>query len=416
MTTPDQPTPAPGSGRAHRQLAIFGELLRSLLPAARRETNFPAYLQHRLGRDKRFGSRDRRIYRALTYAAVRHLPWIEAAPASLQPDLALWLAGDEPTLASLRAELLAGWPALPATPAEQAALLAARLGQAVTVDQLFPDWLTAEAPALTDVARDLLLTRSPLWLRLQTSDPAAVDTWLGREGIPFRHHPLLPDARALLVETDVARSPLHEAGAFEIQDLGSQLILAIAAPAPGTRWLDACAGAGGKTLQLARLLGPAGHVDATDIRPAALAELRTRAARAGLANVATLPAPPAADRLYDGVLVDAPCSGSGTWRRSPHLRWQTAAADLRRQHERQLAILTQNAAHVRPGGRLVYATCSLARTENEGTVAAFLAAHPDFRVAPPADSFGCTVGELGTAILPHVHDTDAFFVSVLERR
>ncbi len=186
MTTPDQPTPAPGSGRAHRQLAIFGELLRSLLPAARRETNFPAYLQHRLGRDKRFGSRDRRIYRALTYAAVRHLPWIEAAPASLQPDLALWLAGDEPTLASLRAELLAGWPALPATPAEQAALLAARLGQPVTGDQLFPEWLTAEAPELTGVARDLLLTRSPLWRRLQTSDPAAVDTWLGREGIPFR--------------------------------------------------------------------------------------------------------------------------------------------------------------------------------------------------------------------------------------
>ena len=98
MTTPDQFHPAPGSGRAHRQLAIFGELLRSLAPAAHREANFPAYLQHRLGRDKRFGSRDRRIYRALAYAAVRHLPWIEAAPASLQPDLALWLAGDEPTL------------------------------------------------------------------------------------------------------------------------------------------------------------------------------------------------------------------------------------------------------------------------------------------------------------------------------
>ncbi len=416
MTTPDQSAPVPGSGRAHRQLAIFGELLRSLAPAARREANFPAYLQHRLGRDKRFGSRDRRIYRALAYAAVRHLPWIEAAPASLQPDLALWLAGDEPALASLRTELLADWPALPAAPAAQAALLAARLGQPLTADQLFPDWLAAEAPALTGAARDLLLTRSPLWLRLQTSDPSVVDAWLGREGIPFRRHPLLPDARALLVETDVARSPLHEAGAFEIQDLGSQLILALTAPAPRTRWLDACAGAGGKTLQLARLLGPAGHVDATDIRPAALAELRTRAARAGLANVATLPAPPPADRLYDGVLVDAPCSGSGTWRRSPHLRWQTTAADLRRQHERQLAILAQNAAHVRPGGRLVYATCSLARTENEGTVAAFLAAHPDFRVIPPADSFGCAAGELGTAILPQVHDTDAFFVGVLARR
>ncbi len=413
---PDQSYSAPGSGRAHRQLAIFGELLRSLAPAARREANFPAYLQHRLGRDKRFGSRDRRIYRALAYAAIRHLPWIEAAPAPLQPDLALWLAGDEPALAALRSELLAGWPALPAAPADQAALLSARLGHPLSTDQLFPVWLAAEAPAFTGPARDTLLTRSPLWLRLQTEDPAAVDAWLQREGIPFRRHPLLPDARALLIEVDVARSALHDAGAFEVQDLGSQLILALAAPAAGTRWLDACAGAGGKTLQLARLLGPSGHVDATDIRSAALAELRARAARAGLTNIRTLAATPTAGALYDGVLVDAPCSGSGTWRRSPHLRWQTTAADLHAQHERQHAILSQNAAHVRPGGRLVYATCSLARTENEGTVAAFLAAHPDFRVIPPTESFGCVVGEFGTSILPHVHDTDAFFVSVLERR
>ncbi len=416
MTTPDQSTPASSSGRAPRQLAIFGELLRGLAPAARRERNFPSYLQHRLSRDKRFGSRDRRLYRALAYAAIRHLPWIEVAPESLRPDLALWLGAEEPALASLRTAILADWPPLPAAPAEQATVLAARLGRPLTVEQLFPDWLTTEAPALTGPARDILLSRPPLWLRLQTADPVAVDTWLQLEGIPFRHHPLLPDARGLLIEADVARSALYEAGTFEVQDLGSQLILALAAPAPGTRWLDACAGAGGKTLQLARLLGPSGKIDATDIRTEALAELRTRATRAGLANIATLAAPPAADRLYDGVLVDAPCSGSGTWRRAPHLRWQTTSADLQRHHERQLAILGDHAARVRPGGRLVYATCSLARTENEGTVAAFLAAHPNFLVIPPADSFGCAVGPLGVSILPHQHDTDAFFVSVLERK
>jgi len=413
-SAPQSAFPVPS--RANRQLAIFGELLPEIVHLARREPAFPSLFQKRLGHDKRFGSRDRRIYRALAYAAVRHLPWIETAPADLRPSIALWLAGDEPVLAPLRAALLADWSPLPATPTEQAAALAARLGRPVTVDQLFPAWLATEAPSITGPARDILLTRAHLWLRLQTSDPAAVDTWLRAEDIPFRTHPLLPDARALLIETDIARSPLHESGAFEIQDLGSQLILALAAPQPGTRWLDACAGAGGKTLQLARLLGPAGHVDATDIRPAALAELRTRATRAGLTNIATLAAPPPADRLYDGVLVDAPCSGSGTWRRSPHLRWQTTADDLRRHHERQLAIFSANAAHVRPGGHLVYATCSLARTENEGTVANFLAAHPNFRVIPPADPLGCAVGEFGTAILPHTHDTDAFFMSQLVRR
>jgi 16S rRNA (cytosine967-C5)-methyltransferase len=415
MLPSDSQPSVPAPGRAQRQLAIFGGLLPEIVHLARREPGFPSLLQRRLGQDKRFGSRDRRIYRALAYAAVRHLPWIEAAPEPDRPALALWLAGDEPVLASLRAELLADWPPLPPTPAEQAALLATRLGQPVSVEQLFPDWLATEAPVLTGSARDFLLTRSPLWLRLQTSDPTSVDTWLRAEGIPFRRSTVLPDAIALLRETDVTRSALHESGAFEVQDLGSQLILALASPAPGTRWFDACAGAGGKTLQLARLLGPAGHVDATDIRPSALAELRARAVRAGLRNIATLSAPPAADRLYDGVLVDAPCSGSGTWRRSPHLRWQTTAADLRRHHERQLAILIANAAHVRPGGLLVYATCSLARTENEGTVTAFLAAHPDFRVVPPADALGCAVGEFGAAILPLVHDTDGFFVSRLAR-
>jgi 16S rRNA (cytosine967-C5)-methyltransferase len=417
MPSPAEQSPsAPGSARALRQLAIFGELLRELVPAARRERNFPAALQQRLGRDKRFGSRDRRFYRALAYSAVRHLPWLEAAPESLRPPLALWLAGDEPQLSAARAELPGDWPPLPATPAEQAAVLTTRLGQSLSTDQLFPDWFATEAPAFDRPARDRLLTRPPLWLRLQTDRPATVDAWLEQEGIPFRRHQLFPEARALLLETDVAHSPPYEAGAFEVQDLGSQLILALAAPAVGSHWLDACAGAGGKTLQLARLVGPAGKVDATDIRPAALAELRTRATRASLPNIATLAAPPAASRLYDCVLVDAPCSGSGTWRRHPHLRWQTTTVDLRACHERQLAILAQNAAHVSPGGRLVYATCSLARSENEETVAAFLAAHPEFRVTPPADSFGCAVGEFGTSILPHVHDTDAFFVSLLVRR
>jgi len=415
MPTPDPQSPDPAPGRALRQLAIFGEMIPEIVYLARREPAFPSLFQKRLGHDKRFGSRDRRIYRALAYAAVRHQPWIESAPADLRPTIALWLAGDEPVLGPLRAALLADWPPLPSTPAEQAASLSARLGQPVTVDQLFPDWLATEAPSITGPARDILLTRAHLWLRLQTSDPASVDTWLRTEGIPFRTHPIQPDARALLAEVDIGRSPLHEAGAFEVQDLGSQLILALAAPQPGTRWLDACAGAGGKTLQLARLLGPTGHVDATDIRPAALAELRTRAVRAGLRNIDTLSAPPSTDRLYDGVLVDAPCSGSGTWRRSPHLRWQTTAADLRRHHERQLAILSANAAHVRPGGTLVYATCSLAHTENDGTVAAFLAAHPDFRVVPPAESIGCAVGTNGIAILPHVHDTDGFYMSRLVR-
>ena len=399
--------------RAESQLAIFSALLRWILPAARHEPSFPAQLQLRLTRDRRFGSRDRRVYRALTYSAVRHLAWLETLPAEVRARLALWLAPDEPVLAALRAETLADWPPVPASLAEKAAVLAARFGGGCTPTTLLPDWFAAEAPAGLDP--ESLFSRPPLWLRLQTPDTEGVFAGLRAAGLACTVSPVRSDAIALLTEIDVTATSVFRAGAFEVQDLGSQLVLALAQPARGTRWLDACAGAGGKTLQLARLVGPAGQVDATDLRAAALAELGARAARAGLTNVSVISAPPTTV-AYDGVLIDAPCSGSGTWRRHPHLKWQTTVAELRRQAERQLALLAAHAGRVRPGGSLVYATCSLARTENEGVVERFLAAHPNFRVVPPVDPLGCMVGPFGTAILPHVHNTDGFFVSVLTRR
>src|SRR5690606_24311931 len=154
-----------------------------------------------------------------------------------------------------------------------------------------------------------------------------------------------------------------------IQDLGSQLVLATLAEAPAGHWLDACAGAGGKTLQLARLLGPAGRVTAHDIRAGALAELKTRARRAGLDTIVTTTTLPAA--AFDGVLVDAPCTGSGTWRRTPRLKWTTAPEDVARAARLQAELLARFSRLVRPGGRLVYATCSLCRSENEAVVAGF---------------------------------------------
>src|SRR5690606_30520565 len=131
----------------------------------------------------------------------------------------------------------------------------------------------------------------------------------------------LPTALEVLAEADLTQTDAYARGLIEIQDLGSQLILAHLPVPPVGRWLDACARAGGNTLQLARLLGDAGRVDAHDIRAAALDELGARAARARIANIRILSAPPS--EHYDGVLVDAPCSGSGTWRRAPHLKWCT---------------------------------------------------------------------------------------------
>ena len=222
----------------------------------------------------------------------------------------------------------------------------------------------------------------------------------------------MPDAFALPANAEVADTDAYRRGFVEIQDLGSQLVLAHAAVAPGQVWLDACAGAGGKALQLARALGAAGRVDATDVRPAQLEELRDRARRARIDTIRIGSAEPPPGG-YDGVLVDAPCSGSGTWRRLPHRKWQTQPAELREFAALQGRILAEQAPQVRPGGQLVYATCSLARTENEGVVRAFLAAHPRFRPEVPARDWGGASDGVGTTLLPGARDSDGFYVAVL---
>ncbi|MDI1319136.1 MAG: RsmB/NOP family class I SAM-dependent RNA methyltransferase, partial [bacterium] len=184
------------------------------------------------------------------------------------------------------------------------------------------------------------------------------------------------------------------------------------APRVSGRWLDACAGAGGKTLQLARMLGANGHVDATDIRPEILDELDDRAKRARLDNI-TIVQKPAAD--YDGVLVDAPCSGSGTWRRQPHLKWYVQPETIAAFQQTQLEILAANAPRVKAGGRLIYATCSMSHHENQDTVAAFLKSHPNFIAEKPAENHGGNFDNLGTLLLPGTRNTDGFYVALLRK-
>ena len=221
-----------------------------------------------------------------------------------------------------------------------------------------------------------------------------------------------PDALCLPPNAEVANSDAYRRGFVEIQDLGSQLVLATAPIPAGGRWLDACAGAGGKTLQLARLVGDTGQVDATDIRLEILEELRDRAQRARLDNVRITNKPEAA---YDGVLVDAPCSGSGTWRRQPHLKWYVKPESIASFAKTQTEILTLNAPRVKPGGLLIYATCSLSHHENQDVVQAFLQAHPEFKAEPPAENHGGTFDGSGTSLLPGTRNTDGFYAAILRK-
>jgi 16S rRNA (cytosine967-C5)-methyltransferase len=397
---------------ADNQGRTFLRLLAEFRPHLRTDRNLPARIQQRLAKEKRFGSRDRRLYRELTYTAIRHLPWIETLLARSEEDAlraVVWLAVDDPATRPLKQGLPADWPPLPATVAEKAAHLGVN-------GSLLPEWLRPHCPAAFDSPEvDVLNTRAPLWLRLQTDDPRSVFEEFTFRQWTWKPAEILPNAVEAFTQADLTKTDAYERGEFEVQDLGSQLLLEAVGPAPGSRWLDACAGAGGKTLQLARLVGPTGHVDAIDPRTNALAELKLRANRAHLSQITVRQHPPAPDAFYDGVLVDAPCSGTGTWRRFPQLKWSTTEADITAAAQKQREILTRYASHVRPGGLLVYATCSLSHFENDDVITAFLAAHPEFAPAPFAHTFGASPSKGGLTFLPSLHNTDGYFVATLRR-
>ncbi|MFA5264054.1 MAG: RsmB/NOP family class I SAM-dependent RNA methyltransferase [Opitutaceae bacterium] len=404
----------------HSQKHTFLRLLAELRPLMRKEAGLPARIEAILRRERGLGSRDRRLYRELFYTFLRYLPWLEN--------------GTDDMIVSRVAALCAELPAT--RPFREAWANAAGL-DGLEKTALLPEWFKAECPeAFEEPLLGVLLSRAPLWLRVQTDDDGEIQREFSGLGRTLERSDVLPCALRMRMEADVTRTASYEQGAFEIQDLGSQMILEACGIEPGARWLDACAGAGGKTLQLARLLGPEGQIDAQDIRPAALEELAHRAARAGAkvdAADGVLPRnrmPPATSSrgvmaeihlrgepvgTYDGVLVDAPCSGTGTWRRFPHLKWTTMHKTVARLARLQTELLARFSASVRPGGRLIYATCSLCRSENEAIVASFLETHRDFSLRPFKHVFRLKPRDGTLTVSPSAHDTDGYFVASMER-
>lgn len=391
------------------QQRTFLQLVAALRPHWRKEPGLPARIQSLLAGRREFGSRDRRLYRELIYTTIRYLPWIEpllgAAPDEAVRRVA-WLAAETKATHAFRSALATG----------------ERPDGDKT--ELLPAWFRNHCPEIfAGTELETQLRRAPLWLRLQTTAAGRQRTIaeFASRGWEHRFNPTLPAALEMISEADVTQTDAWRDGLFEVQDLGSQMILESIGVETGGRWLDACAGAGGKTLQLARLLGPTGCVDASDIRPDALGELSRRAERARSAGVhgsagATIRVlPVVADSSYDGVLVDAPCSGSGMWRRAPHLKWATAEVQVAAAAKIQSQLLGQFCTRLRPGGRLVYATCSLSRQENEDVVAEFLARHAEFRAEPLARTFSFIPRGHGLTLMPSRHDTDGFFVASLRR-
>src|SRR5690242_16824013 len=259
-----------------------------------------------------------------------------------------------------------------------------------------------------------------------SSDLEAAIERLEKDGMRASATPYSPEGLRLEGKPAINRHPLFLEGGVEVQDESSQLLCHLVAPKRGEMVVDFCAGAGGKTLALGALMRSTGRLYAFDISPKRLAGLKPRLARSSLSNVHPQRIEGANDarvkRLagkIDRVLVDAPCSGLGTLRRNPDMKWRQTPQGVAELVEKQHAILAGAARLVKPGGRLVYATCSILDEENRGVAGRFLAGHAHFHLKPVGDVLEKERIALNMEeyleLWPHVHGTDGFFAAVFER-
>jgi 16S rRNA (cytosine967-C5)-methyltransferase len=239
-----------------------------------------------------------------------------------------------------------------------------------------PGWVRSCCEVTEAWAR--ALQREPrLWLRAKAGQGSSL-----AQRLEAAQSGPLPDSLCYDWGGDLFRHPLFQAGEFEIQDIASQAVGQVCAPQPGETWWDACAGEGGKLLHLSELMANRGLIWASDRAQWRLVKLRRRAARAKCFNYRAAPwdgSPRLPTKTkFDGVLLDAPCAGLGTWSRNPHARWTTTLADVQELAELQAHLLKACAAAVKPGGRLVYSVCTLTRQETDEVCAAFAASQGDF--------------------------------------
>lgn len=389
---------------ARTQAAI--ELLDQIIVAARDGgASADVLIQRGFAARRYAGSKDRRAIRGLIYDAIR---LCGERPDSGRAALLALAAGD-----TVLAETFNGSSYGPApvgadeVPAEPG---------------IAPAWLM-DALAASGIAHDqaaALLGRAPLDLRVNIlkADVAQVRAALP-EAAPIDG---LAAALRLPSDTSIEKTEPYAGGWIEVQDAGSQTVTLAAGAQPGMRVVDLCAGGGGKTLALAAAMANRGELLATDSDRPRLSRLMPRAERAGVSIVETRLLDPGreVDPLVDWagtadvVLIDAPCSGTGTWRRNPEARWRLTPARLARLVETQARLLEVGAAMVKPRGALIHIVCSLLDTEGPGQVDAFLARHPDWDVAPLALPLGTPHGP-GMRLTPLSHSTDGFFVAKLLR-
>jgi len=337
-------------------------------------------------RTRRFaGSKDRRAIAEQVFSVQRHRAHLAHRMGGDTPR-ALVIASLLETHEDAAALFSGGYGPPPLTDADRAAMAATQEPAPAWVLGEYPSWLEAEL--LRAFGDDLpqamaaLIPRAPTDLRINTLKATRDDVIaaLSKDSIAAAPTPYAPHGVRIAGDVpNLSKSPLFESGAFEFQDEAAQIASHLCNAKPDMRVLDLAAGAGGKSLALAAAMQNTGEIVACDVRGEALFELEKRARRAGVTIIKTVALEHAApEGAFDLVLVDVPCSGSGTWRRQPELRWRLTPARLAELTEIQDRLLDQAAGLTAPGGRLVYTTCSILPVENQDRAQAFLARHPGF--------------------------------------
>ncbi|WP_347303722.1 RsmB/NOP family class I SAM-dependent RNA methyltransferase [Croceibacterium sp. TMG7-5b_MA50] len=387
------------------RVAAAIEVLDGIIEAARGQGAPADRLLTEWLRQRRFaGSKDRRAIRDLVYRAIRACgPIPQSGRAAL-----LRLVEEQPDLAPLFDGSAYG-PA-PVQP-----------GEPVAQGGVAPAWLVERlaASAIAGAEAEALLARAPLDVRVNNLKADRETLTLPQTG------DRLPAAHGLRFAPDTAVQgwDAYQDGSIEVQDGGSQLVCEAVQAQAGETVIDLCAGAGGKTLALAAAMRNEGLLIAADTDRSRLSRLAPRAERAGARVDRTVLLDPGREAAAlqpwmaaaDAVLVDAPCSGTGTWRRNPEARWRLTPDGLARLVQLQGRLLTLASGLVRPGGRLVYVTCSLLDEEGAEQISAFLAANPEWQ----AESVDLPAGRQhgpGWRLTPHTDGTDGFFVARLVKR
>ncbi len=359
-------------------------------------------LRREVGADRELESHEKRALVGAVFAYYRWLGWLDekrGLPQRVQAALDLQKRFDADP-AAIKPEALASL-ALPA-------------------------WALASLDFPTPEARTaylLQLQRPPsLWIRPQREFAASLARALRHATPPqseisnFKFQSA-PSALRYTGPSDLFKAEEFKKGLFEIQDLASQLVGHACAPLPTETWWDACCGEGGKTLHLSDLMDNKGVIWATDRHTGRLATLRKRAGRAQAFNYRTVtwnggPFLPTKTK-FDGILVDAPCSGVGTWQRNPHARWTTTEQDVKELAEIQLQLLENTHKALKPGGRLIYAVCTITRQETTDIVNAFSAAHPELEPMPFA-----SLGRVESSLFlwPHELDANGMFIAAWRKK